>query len=167
MIHYDLQCGAEHRFDGWFKDSASFEKQAARGLLECPICGDTGVQRALMTPSVPKKGRDRMPAPAQPPANPPPAPLAAPVAVAPVAPVAVTGPRMPDQVRAMLMRMRQEVERKCDYVGPEFADEARRIHNGETTPRSIYGEASSDDVEALAEDGIEVARIPWIPRADG
>ena len=158
MIHYDLQCGAEHRFDGWFKDSASFDKQAARGLLQCPVCGDVTVERALMTPSVPKKGRALVPAPAQPPATAP---------TSPAAPVAVAGPRMPDHVRAMLMRMRQEVERNCDYVGEEFADEARRIHSGESTRRGIDGEATSDDVEALAEDGIEVARIPWIPRADG
>ena len=156
MIHYDLQCGAEHRFDGWFKDSASFDRQSAHGLLECPVCGDTKVARALMTPSVPKKGRALVPAPT--PATPPPSPPA---------PVAVAAERMPDQMRAMLMRMRQEVERNCDYVGEEFADEARRIHNGESTRRGIYGEATSDDVEALAEDGIEVARIPWIPRADG
>ena len=57
MIHYQLQCSAEHSFDGWFKDSASFEKQAKRGLLECPICGTAKVDRALMRPSVPKKGR--------------------------------------------------------------------------------------------------------------
>ena len=156
MIHYDLQCGAEHHFDGWFKNSASFDRQAAHGMLECPVCGDTNVARALMTPSVPKKGRALVPLPAEPP-----------VAPAPPGPVAVGGPRMPDHVRAMLMRMRQEVERNCDYVGDDFADEARRIHSGESTQRSIYGEATTDDVEALAEDGIEVARIPWIPRADG
>jgi hypothetical protein len=158
MIHYHLQCGADHGFDGWFKDSASFEKQAARGLLECPVCGDVKVVRALMTPSVPKKGRELVPVAAKPPASP---------AASPPGPVAVAGPRMPDHVRAMLMRMRQEVERNCDYVGEDFSEEARRIHNGESSRRGIYGEASSDDVEALAEDGIEVARIPWLPRADG
>ena len=156
MIHYDLQCGDDHRFDGWFRDSASFEKQASRGMLECPVCGDVKVARALMTPSVPKKGREVVPVSATPPASPTPA-----------GPVAVAGKRMPDHVRAMLMRMRQEVERNCDYVGEDFAGEARRIHNGESEKRGIYGEASSDDVEALAEDGIEVQRIPWLPRADG
>ena len=160
MIHYDLQCGGDHRFDGWFRDSASFERQAAHGLLECPVCGDTKVARALMTPSVPRKGRALVPVqPKAPPPAPPPA--------ASPGPVAVAGPRMPDHVRAMLMRMRHEVERNCDYVGEEFADEARRIHNGESEARGIYGEASSDEVEALAEDGIEVQQIPWLPRADG
>jgi hypothetical protein len=164
MIHYALQCTADHRFDGWFKDSASFAKQAARGLLECPTCGDTKVTQALMTPSVPRKGREMVPVPVPQ----PPAPPAAPAAGPPVpAQAAMGGPAMPAQVRAMLMRLRQEVERTCDYVGGGFADEARRIHNGESDRRGIYGEATDEDAEALADDGIEVQRIPWLPRADG
>jgi hypothetical protein len=117
------------------------------------------VTQALMTPSVPRKGREMLPEPA--PQSP--APPAAPVP----AQATMAGPKMPAQVRAMLMRLRQEVERNCDYVGEEFADEARRIHNGESEHRGIYGEASNEDAEALAEEGIEVQRIPWLPRADG
>ena len=74
---------------------------------------------------------------------------------------------MPDHLRAMLQRVRAEIERTCDYVGAEFAEEARRIHNGASERRGIYGETTPDQAEALAEDGIEVARIPWVPRADG
>ena len=67
MIHYQLHCSHEHAFDGWFKDSASFAKQAKRGLLECPVCGDAKVEQALMTPAVPRKGR-RKPTPPRRPA---------------------------------------------------------------------------------------------------
>ncbi len=67
----------------------------------------------------------------------------------------------------MLQRMRAEVEKRCDYVGPGFAEEARRIHNGESEARGIYGEATPEEAERLADDGIEVASIPWVPRADG
>jgi len=74
---------------------------------------------------------------------------------------------MPAQMIAMLQRLRAEVEKSCDYVGKEFAEEARKIHNGEAEVRGIYGEASDAEAEALAEDGIEVARLPWVPRADG
>jgi hypothetical protein len=74
---------------------------------------------------------------------------------------------MPAHVRAMLQRMRAEVEKHCDYVGPQFADEARKIHRGESDKRGIYGETTPEQVEALAEEGIEVSRIPWVPRADG
>jgi hypothetical protein len=74
---------------------------------------------------------------------------------------------MPAQVMAMLQRLRAEVEKNCDYVGKDFAEEARKIHSGEAEARGIYGEASDAEAEALAEDGIDVARLPWVPRADG
>ena len=153
MIHYQLRCSRDHSFDGWFGDSAAFEKQAKLGLVECPECGDRAVERALMTPAVPKKGKQSVPA-----APPGPAPTPAPAKAA-------AGP-IPAQVFAMLQRMRAEVEKNCDYVGERFADEARKIHQGETDKRGIYGEATSEDAEALAEEGIEVSRIPWVPRAD-
>lgn len=161
MIHYQLRCAQDHEFDSWFKDSASFERQAKRGLVECPTCGGTKVSRALMAPAVPRKS-NAQPEPAPPP--PPPAP--------PPAPGAVAGRkeakgRMPAQVMAMLQRLRTEVERNCDYVGPEFADEARKIHRGEADARGIYGETTKDEAEALAEEGIDISSIPWVPRADG
>lgn len=159
MIHYQLRCGQDHEFDGWFKDSSGFEKQARRGLVECPECGDTTVQRALMAPALPKKGNRSTPAVPVPAPGPPAGSLPAP-------PKATAGP-MPAQVFAMLQRMRSEVEKNCDYVGGQFADEARKIHRGESDKRGIYGEATAEQAEALAEDGIEVSQIPWVPRADG
>lgn len=149
MIHYQLQCQHGHGFDGWFKDSAAFDSQAARGLVACPVCGDVSVSRALMAPSL-SRSRELVPAPpAQMPAK------------------AVAGPAFPDHVRAALQRIRAEIEKNCDYVGDTFAEEARRIHYGETEARGIYGEATPDEAEALAEEGIEIGRIPWLPRADG
>src|SRR4051794_3098290 len=150
MIHYDLRCSQEHTFDGWFKDSAAFETLAGRGLGECPHCGDTKVERALMRPAVAKREALPGPLPApQPPAAPP--------------PDAVAGGPLPAHLCAMLQRMRAEVEKHCDYVGPDFAEEARKIHRGESDKRGIYGETSPDQAEALAEEGIEFSRIPWVP----
>lgn len=154
MIHYQLRCSEGHEFDGWFKDSAAFEAQAQRRLVECPECGGTSVERALMAPAVPKKA-NRLPALApapQPPAAPP--------------QKAASGP-IPAQVVALLQRMRAEVEKNCDYVGDQFADEARKIHRGESERRGIYGESTPEQAEALADEGIDVSRIPWVPRADG
>jgi len=153
VIHYQLLCGAAHEFDGWFKDSTNFERQAKRGLISCPICADTKVTRALMAPRLGKRGVVLEHETAAPVAAPEPAPMQA-------------GGVMPDQVRAVLHKLRAEVEKNCDYVGPDFATEARRIHNGEAAPRGIYGESTEAEAEALAEDGIGVARIPWLPRAD-
>jgi hypothetical protein len=154
MIHYQLRCVGEHAFDGWFKDSTGFETQAAAGLISCPSCGSTAVTRALMAPSIPRKGREVM-APA-----PEPEPEAMPVGEP------KAGGVIPDAVRAALHKLREEVEKNCDYVGPDFAAEARRIHNGEAEPRGIYGESSTDEAEALEEDGIAFAHIPWVPRSD-
>jgi hypothetical protein len=163
MIHYDLRCGDGHAFDGWFKSSAAFDTQAQGGLIECPVCTGTSVTRALMTPRLSKGlAAPAEPAPAVEAKAPPGNAVAAPDAMA------VGGaPALPDQVRAVLQRIRAEVEQKCDYVGPRFAEEARAMHSGDSKRRAIYGETTPDQAEALAEDGIEVARIPWVPRADG
>ncbi len=160
MIHYELQCSEDHEFDGWFPDSAAFEKQVRLKLIECPACGNTSVRRALMAPAVAKPHRTPAPAPPQPPQpqiqpGPPTLP-----------PGAIAG-KLPDHVRAMLQRMRSEVEKHCAYVGEHFAEEARRMHRGESDQRGIYGETTPEQAEALAEDGIEFSRIPWVPRADG
>jgi hypothetical protein len=156
MIHYQLQCGQSHGFDGWFNDSASFEKQAKLGLIECPECGGTDVERALMTPAVPKKG-----------SFPAPVPVAAPEPPAPAAADEKTAVRVPAKMLAALQRMRAEIEKNCDYVGPEFANQARAMHRGEVEPKGIYGETTEEQAESLAEEGIQVAKIPWVPRADG
>jgi hypothetical protein len=71
----------------------------------------------------------------------------------------------PEMLQA-LRKLRETVESNCDYVGPRFSDEARAIHYGERETRAIYGEASDEQAKELAEEGIEVARIPWLPRAD-
>ncbi len=152
MIHYQLRCAEDHEFDGWFKDSAGFDRQAKRGLVECPHCGDTKVVRALMTPAVPKKS-SQLPAPVAPQAEPPARRKGA--------------TKLPAEAKAMLQRLRAEVEKNCDYVGPEFADEARKIHRGESDKRGIYGETTPAEAESLAEEGIEVTSIPWVPRSDG
>jgi hypothetical protein len=162
MIHYQLRCGQAHGFDGWFNDSASFERQAKRGLIECPECGGTDIERALMAPAVAK--REALPARVAAPTAPPaPGPGSA---GAPDTAKAAAG-RLPAQMMAVLQRIRAEVEKNCDYVGPDFADQARAMHRGEVEPKGIYGETTDEQAESLAEEGIGVTKIPWVPRADG
>ncbi|MEN9500284.1 MAG: hypothetical protein RIS83_2104 [Pseudomonadota bacterium] len=162
MIRYELRCDQAHEFDGWFKDSAAFDKLAAAGLVECPHCGPTKVAKRLMAPAIPKKGRPaRNAKPVAPPA-PPPAPPTNAEAPAP----AIAAGALPAELRAMLRQLRQEVEKNCDYVGKDFAEEARKIHHGEAEARGIFGEASDADAEALREEGIDIARIPWVPPSD-
>jgi hypothetical protein len=158
MIHYQLRCGQAHGFDGWFKDSGSFEKQAKRGLIECPECGGTDVERALMAPSLARRGAAAVPA------EEPAAPAEAEVAAVPAK---VAAGRLPAQMVAALQRVRAEVEKNCTYVGPDFAEQARAMHRGEVEATGIYGETTEEQAESLAEEGISVAKIPWVPRADG
>jgi len=168
MIHYDLRCGGGHTFDGWFRSSAAFDQQAAAGLLECPVCATTDVSRAIMAPRL-SRGLAAPPqeAPAEAKTVSVPEPRNV-TAAPPSAAVAASGPpALPDEVRAVLQRLRAEVEQRCDYVGPRFAEEARAMHHGEQPRRSIYGETTPEEAETLADEGIEVSRIPWVPRADG
>ncbi|MFL5281494.1 MAG: DUF1178 family protein [Rhodopila sp.] len=158
MIHYQLRCSQEHGFDGWFKDSATFEKQAQLGLIECPECGSTEVERALMAPALTR--REALPVPVETPQLPAAAEPA-------MGSGKVAAGRMPAQMVALLQRMRAEVERSCDYVGSDFAEDARKMHRGESEHRGIYGETTEQQAESLSEEGINIARIPWVPRADG
>ena len=154
MIHYSLRCPSQHEFDGWFPNSGAFEKQVSAGLVICPTCGRSDVERAIMAPAL--GGRARPPDAS--------APLAPPAATTPQ--VVVEEARMPDQMRATLQKLRAEIERNCDYVGETFAEQARRMHRGETEKRGIYGEATPEQADKLLEEGVQVARIPWVPRAD-
>jgi hypothetical protein len=156
MIHYALRCDDGHAFDGWFKDSATFEKMARRGLVECTHCGTSRVERALMAPALGAGAKRRAKAD----------PVPAPAAPVPAPAKAAAGP-IPAAMVAMLQRMRAEVEKNCDYVGPRFADEARRIHDGEAEARGIYGEATPEEAAALKEDGIGFESIPWVKPAEG
>src|ERR1700748_3510199 len=75
-------------------------------------------------------------------------------------------PMSPAQMRAALMELRRQVGSNCDYVGPQFAEEARKIHYGEVDTRAIYGEATETESQELAEEGIKFGRIPWLAPSD-
>jgi hypothetical protein len=153
MIRYALACDNGHDFESWFPSSASYDAQAERGLVECPICGSAKVGKQLMTPSLGRKGASK--------AQPEPHTAPPPSASAP-APMALLSERE-QAVRAMLKAVREHVTKTADYVGDDFAAEARKMHYGEIDHRSIYGEANPAEAKALIEEGIEVHPIPILP----
>ncbi len=173
MILYNLKCRKGHVFETWFRDSAAYDLQAEAGVIECPVCGSTEVEKAIMAPRVARSaGRNRAVTQVQeePAAKPA---LAATPEATPVAPVAVAGgagtkavreTAQSAKVRRVLQELRRHVEDNFDYVGPAFAEEARKIHYGETEERQIYGETSQEEAEELEEEGVSVRRIPWLPR---
>ncbi len=137
MIVFDLRCGRGHVFEAWFGSGSDHDAQAARGLIACPICDDTHVVKAAMAPAVPGKS------------NRAPPPAAAEVKAA----------------LATLAKLQAHVESTSEYVGGNFAAEARAIDAGDAVTRPIYGEATRAEAAGLAADGIAAYPLPFRPRA--
>lgn len=156
MIRYALACDEGHEFESWFPSSASYDAQAAGGFVSCPVCGSAGVEKRIMAPSLGRKGasaRETLSAQNERgPALPVPAPQ----------PMALMSER-DMAIRAMMRAVREHVTKSADYVGPSFADEARKMHYGDIEHRSIYGESTPDDTRALIEEGIEIHPLPMMP----
>lgn len=137
MIRYALQCDGDHGFEAWFGDSAAYDDQAARGLVECPHCGSRGVSKQIMAP-----------------------------AVAGTRKTAASSPdlaKMQTMMTQMAREVRSHVEQNFDYVGDAFAREARDIHEGRSEKREIYGEATPAEVKKLKDDGVPCAALPPPP----
>ena len=161
MILYRLRCSKGHEFDSWFKDSKSYERQEKKSLIGCAECGDSKVSRAIMAPRLGTKGnRKKTGVPVVQ------APAPAPEQVQAEQKMAALAKHMPKELREALLKVRAEVEKNCEHVGEKFAEEARKIHYGESDKRGIYGETTDEEAEALADEGIEFGRLPWIPRGN-
>jgi hypothetical protein len=153
MIKFSLQCHKGHAFESWFNSSSVYEKMAKRGQIDCPTCGSAKVTKALMAPSVIAGKQKRMRV----------EPAAESARPAPTTREASKQMMMQRELMAAMRKIRAEVEAKAEYVGPKFAEEARKIHYEETPARGIYGEASSEEVKALHEEGVECYPLPVLP----
>ena len=140
----NLQCSHAHGFEGWFASEDDFQGQLARGLVECPLCGDAAITKM---PSAPRLNLG-----ASEPAAAPAAPAKQDVMATPNA-----------QLQAAWMQMVKQVVANTEDVGERFAEEARKIHYGESEERGIRGQASREETEALLEEGISVLPLP-IPK---
>ena len=141
MLRFNLCCENGHHFFSWFASNETFDRLQAAQRIECTVCGVQKVEKALMAPSV-SKGREK-----------------------PVA--SGTRPGAMDieaEVRRRITAYRRHVEETSDYVGVNFADEARAMHIGEAPERPIYGEARIDEAKALVAEGIPVAPLPPLPK---
>jgi len=168
MILFSLSCSAEHGFEAWFRDGATYEAQAAAGEISCPVCADTHVAKAPMAPRIAKglSGAEPGEAPARADAPAPDGESDSATEAAPAKPMLDPRQREMARIRGAMLTLKKLVEDTCDHVGPKFAEEARRIHYGEADNRSIYGDATEEEAEALADEGISVGRIPWPSASD-
>ena len=131
MIVYSLACTMGHGFEGWFKDSAAYEAQAADGKLVCPVCNSRKVGKAPMAPAVSGTKAKGQP----------------------------TADEL-RKMRQFMTGLRKYVEENAENVGRKFPEEARKIHYGEIEERPIYGEASLEEARELIEEGVDVAPLP-------
>ena len=131
MIVYSLRCKNGHEFEGWFRDSASYDLQSEEGKLSCPTCNSRRVEKAIMAPAV--AAGDRAPEASHSDAR---------------------------KMRQFMTGLRKYVQENAEYVGPKFAEEARKIHYGQTLDRHIYGETTIEEARELAEEGVDVAPLP-------
>jgi hypothetical protein len=138
LIHYSLQCEQTHGFEGWFASSEDFDRQKAQGLVTCPYCDSKNVNKMLMAPNVTTgRQKDKTQAVA-----------------------------MDTMRRDMITKIKdavKEIRANAEDVGERFPEEARKIHYGETEARGIIGQATPDEAQALTEEGIEVAPLPFFP----
>lgn len=140
----DLQCAHRHVFEGWFASEDDFLSQCERGLVQCPVCGDASITKKLSAPRL-NLGSTR-----------------AEVADAPRDVASVAG--VEQTLQAAWMAVARRIIATTDDVGESFAEEARKIHYGETRERGIRGKASRAETDALIEEGIAVMPLP-LPEA--
>lgn len=138
MIRYALTCPNGHSFESWFQSAEAFDRLAGAGHLSCSTCGAAEVTKSLMAPAL-RPARSAAPEQA---------------------------PRhlsTPTPAETALADLRRKVEENSEYVGMNFASEARAIHDGDAPDRAIYGEARLDEARKLIEDGVPVAPLPFLP----
>jgi len=137
LIQYSLHCAQNHEFDAWFKSAAAFDEQHERGIVTCPVCGSSAVEKAVMAPAVARSAPDSI--------------------------SLSSGHHDQANMLELLRRYRRKVMSEAENVGDRFADEARKIHFDEAPARGIYGKATRDEVDSLIEDGVDFLPLPDLP----
>ena len=168
MKVYNLACPLSHRFEGWFASEEDCLAQQDKGMLACPICDSTEISRMPSAPHIAKSGPGKD------------TPISTELTVANSAttdPTGVSGTLRGDvaaltgsdhshleaQVQAAFLKGMRELMGRSEDVGSSFAEEARKIHYKESPERSIRGQTTLDEAEALRDEGIEVMAMPMLP----
>jgi hypothetical protein len=150
MIKYALHCDGGHGFESWFPSASSYDSQVRRGLVECPECRSVRVEKQIMAPNLRLKG-----------AEPPVAQGSLPATAGEQVLELASEPMQ--KLRAMIREVHAHVQAHTEDVGSGFAEEARKIHYGESEERSIRGQATAEQAEALHDEGIHCLPLPPLP----
>jgi hypothetical protein len=188
MIKYQLICDLAHEFEGWFHTGAAFDAQNEAGLVTCPVCDSVKVRRALMTPNLvsSKRRRDDVSclsanetghqlgdidpssqvAPGQTESGQAEFTQTASAHIAASKPdlsKAASSQAALGEAITQLRQLQRKIKSECRDVGTDFATEVRKMHNGDSEPENIYGHSSAEERESLADEGIDVMTLPWLP----
>ncbi len=149
MIRYNLKCASAHEFDSWFQSATAFDSLSKARMVECPVCGDSKIEKLLMAPAI-RPGRNGAAAEPKPSAHGTPAatPLSHPAS----------------EAEAALTALRAELESNSEYVGNDFATEARKMHSGDAPERAIHGETQISEAKQLLEEGIPILPLPFMSK---
>lgn len=146
MIQYTLKCDQDHRFDSWFQSGEAFDKLKAAGMVVCTVCGSTNVEKAIMAPRVrPARTASTQSEPSSE------QPSAAPSLSTPT-----------NETERAISELKRKIEANSEYVGQNFADEARAMHEGDSPERAIHGEAKPEEAKKLIEEGVPVLPLPFL-----
>lgn len=169
MIVFDLKCEDNHVFEAWFRSSDAYELQASEGQVECPFCGSSSITKSLMSPNIAAKGNSNVKTTS----DFIPSEHLGDHMVAASANVPETMEASAEDVKRALEHMhdtmkkyRNHVKKECEYVGENFAKEARAIHDGVAETRGIYGEATLEETEDLLNDGVDILPVPGLGKLD-
>ncbi|WP_417320785.1 DUF1178 family protein [Emcibacter sp.] len=167
MIVFDLKCAENHVFEAWFRSSEAYKEQAASGQIICPHCGDNHISKSVMAPNISAKSNqtsvehyeEEIPLSA--------VPVSASVGVPDNPEISADDvKRAAEHMHEVMAKYRKFVEENCEDVGDNFAEEARKIHNGESEERGIYGETTLEESQELLEEGIDIFPVPGAGKLD-
>lgn len=165
MIVFDLRCEDSHVFEAWFQNSDVYEAQVSQGDVECPFCGSANISKSLMSPNIAPKGSSS---------------ASRSIEIVPSDHRVAASANAPDSMDASaedvkralehmhdtMKKYRNHVKKECEYVGEDFAKEARDMHTGDAENRGIYGEATLEETEDLLNDGIDILPVPGLGKLD-
>ncbi|MBT5384694.1 MAG: DUF1178 family protein [Kordiimonadaceae bacterium] len=166
MILFDIKCSDGHIFEAWFQNNEAYEQQIDNDLVECPLCGCTKTSKSLMSPNISAKGeiiREAYQSEQDSEDH------KVTVSAHSNSSKEVSSDdvkRALDHMHNTMSKFRRQVEKSCEYVGDDFADEARKIHAGESEKRGIYGETTISETEELLEEGIDILPVPGLNKLD-
>ena len=132
MIKYQLRCKCEHEFEGWFPSSKEYTRQKNKGMIQCPMCDSTSVDKAIMAPSVKKSNSKKLPDDYM---------------------------VMGDSAESILRKLNKKIKKDFQDVGKNFAKEARKAHKGKRDQK-FYGTTTKDEVNKLLDEGIDLFAVP-------